>query len=231
MDDPSDLLRLPDRAPLACAPDRRFDAIAALAGRLVDAPTALVTLVDRTHQVIPGAAGLPSPWQEFRFTPLTHSFCQHVVRTGAPLVVPDAREVSDLADSPAITDFGVIAYAGFPIRDHHGRAIGSLCAIDQVPRHWTDQECATLTELAGFCSNELGLRTFALRDALIADRDRIAAELQHGVTSDLVALSMLLDGVRSLATPDSADMIDDAIDAVDQILARLHEAVAHAAER
>lgn len=222
---------LPDRTALTCAPDRRFDAIAALAARLVDAPTALVTLVDRTQQVIPGAAGLPSPWQELRFTPLTHSFCQHVVRTGASLVVADAREVRELAGSPAITDFGVIAYAGFPIVDNHGRPVGSLCAIDREPRHWTEQECAILTELAGFCSNELGLRTFALREALIADRDRIADELQHGVTSDLAALAMLLDGVRSLATPDSADMIDDAIDAVDQILARLREAVVNAAER
>ena len=94
MDDPSELYRLPDRTALTCAPDRRFDAIAALAGRLVDAPTALVTLVDQTHQVIPGATGLPSPWQEFRFTPLTHSFCQHVVRTGAPLVADRHRRPS-----------------------------------------------------------------------------------------------------------------------------------------
>ena len=62
--------------------------------------------------------------------------------------------------------------------------------------------------------------------------ERLATRLfEAGSAQTVVALSMLLGGVRSLATTDSADMIDDAIDAVDQILARLRAAVLHAAER
>ena len=221
---------LPDATPLTCAPDRRFDAIAALTCRLVEAPTALVTLVDHTQQVFPGAFGLPSPWQEFRFTPLTHSFCQHVVSSGAPLVIADTRTQARFADNLAIPEMGVVAYAGFPISDADGRPAGSLCAIDSQPREWSAGELAILAEVAAFCSTELAMRSASIRDAVAADRDRLAGELQHGVTSDLLALSMLLGGVRSMATTESADMVDDAIDAVDQILARLRATVVRGAE-
>ncbi|WP_375500388.1 GAF domain-containing protein [uncultured Jatrophihabitans sp.] len=231
MDEPGHPHPLPSSTPVGCGPDRRFDAIAALTSRLIDAPTALVSFVDRTQQVFPGAMGLPSPWQEIRFTPLTHSFCQHVVTSGAPLVLSDARTIERFANNPAIADLGVVAYAGFPLVDIRGRAVGSLCVIDPQPREWSERECAMLAELAAYCSSELEPRTTGLRDALVADRDRMAEELQHGVVSDLLALSILLGGVRSHATVDSADMIDDAIDAVDQIIARLRAAVVHAAER
>ena len=51
----------------------------------------LVTLVSPDEQVFPGAAGLPEPYQSERRTPLSHSFCQHVVASSEPLVVEDAR--------------------------------------------------------------------------------------------------------------------------------------------
>ncbi|OLT53178.1 SpoIIE family protein phosphatase [Cellulosimicrobium sp. CUA-896] len=138
--------------------DEFFDRFARLVQRQLEVPAALVTLVLDDQQLLPGAVGLPSPYQALRSTPLTHSFCQFVVDDDKPLVVTDARDVSRLADNGAIDDLGVVAYAGFPIRDPQGRAVGALAAVDDRPRTWADAELATLEDLAAACTAELGLR-------------------------------------------------------------------------
>lgn len=132
-----------------------FDHYARLVQRLLGVPTSLVTIVEEHRQVFPGAAGLAEPYQSERQTPLSHSFCQHVVRDAAPMVVADARKVERLADNPAIPDLDVIAYAGWPLVDRDGRVVGSVCAIDSGPREWSNEDVAILEELAEACSAEL----------------------------------------------------------------------------
>jgi GAF domain-containing protein len=68
------------------------------------------------------------PWASERQTPLSHSFCQHVVESRRPLVVSDAREHPKLRDNVAIRDLGVIAYAGVPLITPTGQVLGTLCA-------------------------------------------------------------------------------------------------------
>jgi GAF domain-containing protein len=149
---------LPADAALPPRSDPAFERFARLVRRQLSAPVALVTLVSAEQQVFPGATGLPEPWQSTRCTPLSHSFCQHVVRSGAPLVITDARTEPLVADNLAIPDLHVIAYAGVPLIDADGAVVGSLCAIDSQPRAWSDEDLAVLTDLAGACSSELQLR-------------------------------------------------------------------------
>ncbi len=134
---------------------RSFDHYARLVRRFVGVPVALVTLVEEDRQVFPGVLGLPEPWLAARETPLTHSLCRYVVADGAPLVAEDVREVPRLADSLAVPDLGVVGYAGWPLTDASGRAVGSLCAIDTEPRAWTEEDLAALEDLARACSAEL----------------------------------------------------------------------------
>ena len=77
-----------------------FDRLTRLATRLLKAPVALVSLVDRDRQFFKSAIGLPEPWQTRRETPLTHSFCQHVVAQHEPLIIPDARKDPKFRDNP-----------------------------------------------------------------------------------------------------------------------------------
>ncbi|SHF96497.1 SpoIIE family protein phosphatase [Geodermatophilus nigrescens] len=148
---------LPPSTALPSRPDPAFERFARLVRRQLDVPVALVTLVSGEQQVFPGAVGLPEPWQSTRCTPLSHSFCQHVVRSAAPLVITDARTEPLVADNLAIPDLHVIAYAGVPLTDADGTVVGSLCAIDHRPRTWSDEDLAVLTDLAGACSSELQL--------------------------------------------------------------------------
>jgi GAF domain-containing protein len=134
-----------------------FDRLARLAAHVLNAPVALVSLVDADRQFFTSCLGLPEPWASERQAPLTHSFCQHTVASREPLLVDDAREHEYLRDNLAIRDMGVIAYAGIPLIDPDGHALGTLCVIDSRPRHWTTHQVRLLSDLAGSVVTEISL--------------------------------------------------------------------------
>jgi hypothetical protein len=134
-----------------------FDRLARLASHVLNAPVALVSLVDADRQFFKSCLGLPEPWASEREAPLTHSFCQHAVASREPLLVDDAREHELLCDNLAIRDMGVIAYAGIPLIDSDGHALGTLCVIDSRPRHWTTHQVQLLSDLAASVVTEISL--------------------------------------------------------------------------
>ncbi|MEK7322007.1 MAG: GAF domain-containing protein [Pseudomonadota bacterium] len=129
-------------------PSGSFDRITRLAAKLLDVPTALVTLVDQDRQFFKSQTGLPEPWATARQTPLSHSFCQWVVTSKEHLVVSDARRHPLLRDNLAVQQIGVIAYAGIPLSAGENQILGSFCAIDGKPHQWTKYELDTLNDLA-----------------------------------------------------------------------------------
>ncbi|RYD64085.1 MAG: GAF domain-containing protein, partial [Verrucomicrobiaceae bacterium] len=139
-------------------PEAAFDRITRLVSELLNAPVALVSLVDSKRQFFKSSCGLAEPWASKRQTPLSHSFCQHVAASGTPLVITDAREHPLVLENLAIRDLKVIAYLGMPIKTPTGHTLGSLCAIDHVPRQWTEQEQSRLADLAEVVMSEIEIR-------------------------------------------------------------------------
>jgi len=170
-------------APGGSPADPSLDRYARLVSRVLDAPIALVSLVEAGRQVFPGACGLPPDLEADRETPLSHSFCQYVVADQAPLVISDAREDDRLRDNLAIPDLGVIAYAGWPITDHTGVIVGSLCAIDTEPRAWSDHDILMLADLAAACSTELSERGLRITEQELAHRSRVLLALSEGLSA------------------------------------------------
>jgi transcriptional regulator with GAF, ATPase, and Fis domain len=138
-------------------PEESFDRLTRLTSTVLNVPIALVSLVDSDRQFFKSCLGLPQPWAAQRQTPLSHSFCQHVVQSRRPLVVSDAREDPLLRNNPAIRDLGIIAYAGAPLISPNGHVLGTLCAIDHQPRHWTTEQVEILSNLAGSVLSEIQL--------------------------------------------------------------------------
>jgi PAS domain S-box-containing protein len=136
-----------------------FDRLTRLASRLIGAPVALVSLVGEDRQFFKSCVGLPEPWASRRETPLSHSFCQHVIGTAEPLIIEDAREHPLVLDNLAIRDLSVVAYAGIPLVTSDGHTLGSFCVIDSEPRQWTAEEVEILSELAASVMTEIELRT------------------------------------------------------------------------
>ena len=142
-----------------------FDRLARLAAHALHAPVALVSLVDKDRQFFKSCLGLPEPWASRRGSPLTHSFCQHAVAAREPLLVSDAREHDVLRTNLAIRDMGIIAYAGIPLIDGEGHALGTLCVIDSQPRHWTTHQVQLLSDIAASVTTEITLARAAGENA------------------------------------------------------------------
>jgi GAF domain-containing protein len=136
-----------------------FDELTRVVTWLLDVPAATVSLVDDTRQFFAGQCGLTGAAADDRETPIEASFCQHAVAAGRPLIVEDAREHPLLRDNPAIRERNVIAYAGIPLVDSDDNVLGVLCAFDERPRRWSDEDVATLRRLAQRAIGQLARRT------------------------------------------------------------------------
>ena len=139
-------------------PEEAFDRLTTLVCRLLDVPVSLVSLVDEDRQFFKSAQGLPEPWASLRQTPLSHSFCQYVAASDAPLIVPNARAHPVVCDNPAIEDLKVAAYLGTPLRTPDGHVLGSLCAVSGEPRPWSSEDVSVLDDLGAMAMTEIALR-------------------------------------------------------------------------
>ena len=148
LSDPGRLAALADTGLMDSPADDRFESLTRVAARVLNAPVALVSLVDTERQFFKSCIGLPEPWASKRETPLSHSFCKHAVAARQPLIVDDARDHPTLRDNLAIGDLNIVAYAGIPLITAGGQALGSLCVIDDKPRRWTTEETSLLAEIA-----------------------------------------------------------------------------------
>ncbi|WP_337268433.1 PAS domain S-box protein [Oryzifoliimicrobium ureilyticus] len=124
---------------------------------MLDVPVAIISIVDADRQVFAGHCGLPEPWASRGETPMTHSFCQHVVETNDIFSVSDATIHDLVRENLAIGDLGVVAYLGVPVALPTGEIAGALAAIDTQPRDWSAHDLACLKSLAKVVEREISI--------------------------------------------------------------------------
>lgn len=191
-----------------------FDRAVRLAAKLTGRPVSLLSLVDGTRQFFKAATGLEGWVAEQRQTPLSHSFCQHVVETDAPLIVSDARSDERLSCNSGIDDLGIVAYLGVPVHAPDGQPLGSFCVIDGQAHAWDDDDLVVLRDLAAMIETELELRETARQNTILLD------EMNHRIKN----LFTLLGGMVRQTARDSDDtkQMSDAITGRLQALSAAH---------
>jgi PAS domain S-box-containing protein len=199
--DPERLALLRRTRLLDSPPEPAFDRLTRIASRMLDAPISLVTLIDEDRQYFLSCVGLPDSLRERRETPLTYSVCKHVVPTGEPLIVPDIREHPVADGAPAAQAFGVIAYAGIPLRTATGHVLGSFCVLDRKRREWTTDEIELLETLAASAVAEIELRSSLSREAMQAEEVRTSRDESMAHQLRLNALVEGLDATVWEADP------------------------------
>ena len=111
-------------------PEQRFDKIVAFAASEFAVPIALITLLDTDRQWFKARVGL-----EACSTARDISFCGHAILQSDIFVIDDAAADVRFHDNPLVTAAPFIRfYAGAPIINEAGFALGTLCIIDTVPR-------------------------------------------------------------------------------------------------
>ncbi|WCT72004.1 diguanylate cyclase [Sphingomonas naphthae] len=152
--------------------EREFDAVVAIASRLLDCPMALVSLVDDHRQWFKASCGIDAVE-----TPRDIAFCAHAIRHDDIMVVPNATLDPRFAANPLVTgDPRIRFYAGVPLRlwgTDGIDGIGTLCVIDIKPRLLTEADAAVLRDLAALVCALIRARSTA------ADAIRLSSELQE----------------------------------------------------
>jgi PAS domain S-box-containing protein len=155
---PSRLAALEETGLVSWPPTAAFDRLTRFGTAVLRVPMTAITVIEEDRQVVLSHSGLPESWASHRTTPVGRTFCQHVVRTGEPLIVEDARRHPLVRNSPLIREAGVVAYAGLPWRTPDGFVQGAYCAMDVLPRTWAAEELRLLSELADMVTDIVGER-------------------------------------------------------------------------
>lgn len=134
--------------------EQTFDRLAWLAAQGLKSPVALMTLLTAERQWFKARHGLAMP-----DTPRHWAFCNHTVLQRELFEVRDLSKHQDFAKNPSVTDAPHFRfYAGAPVFDADGYALGSICVLDYRPRQLDASQRRTLLELAAIATDELLLR-------------------------------------------------------------------------
>jgi GAF domain-containing protein len=132
-----------------------LDQFTELAAKMLDVPVSVITLIDKDHQLYASQTGVAPPGTALGETSLEYSFCQFAITSREPLRIDDATTHPLVSSNPAVNTQNMKAYVGIPLIVGGNQAVGTLCAIDSTPRHWTDHEVDILNDLADILTAQL----------------------------------------------------------------------------
>jgi two-component system NtrC family sensor kinase len=150
-------------------PEESFDALVILASYVCKTPMAMLSLLDDHRQWFKSSVGV-----QVRETPLEMSICAHAIKQQDLFVVPDTLQDARFRENPLVLGEPHIRfYAGAPLINEDGYALGTLCVMDNQPRELDLEQRQALKSLRQLALRQMELRRNLqlLKDAL-NDRTR-----------------------------------------------------------
>ena len=195
---------------LDTAPEVEFDVTTRVAASLFNTPIALVALMDRDRLWFKARHGLDVAQLDREI-----AFCAHAIaRPDELLVINDLQQDARFADNPLVHGGpGIRFYAGAPLRDPNGLALGTLAVLATEPREFDDHQRALLLDLSVSVMTAIEsrhraqmLKQMATTDSLTGVANRIqfqsalALELRHAQQAEqsVAVLYMDLDGFKGV---------------------------------
>lgn len=126
-------------------PEVNFDALTRVAAHAFNTPAAVIGLMDSNRLWFKSQLGLGIPQLDRQI-----AFCAHaIMRIDEPLVVEDLRQDPRFQGNPLVTQAPHLCfYAGAPLIDRHGNALGTIAVVDTQPREFNEAQRALLRDLS-----------------------------------------------------------------------------------
>lgn len=155
---------------LDSAPEVDFDALTRVAAHMFDAPAAVVGLMDADRLWFKSRFGLDVPQLDRQI-----AFCAFaVMQPDELLVVEDlAQDVRFSANPLVIAAPNLRFYAGAPLVDHQGYALGTIAVVDVKPRSFSEAQQHVLRDLSTLVMTALENRRRALLLSHMARTDHL----------------------------------------------------------
>ncbi len=182
-DEEARLQALKDYQILDTGREAEFDDFTALAAHICGTPIALISLTDADRQWFKSKTGIDADG-----ILRDQAFCAHTIRQPGVFTVPDAQADARFADNPLVTgEMNVRFYAGAPLINGDGHALGALCVIDHSPRVLTADQERALQALSRQVIARLELRR------QLAERRQAERELRSSEAIKATILQSALD--------------------------------------
>lgn len=121
-----------------------YDRFTRLASLICDTPISTISLIDENRQWFKSKVGLTDT-----YTSREVSFCSHAIQDVKLFTVRDAQQDERFKNNPLVTgDPNIRFYAGYPITDHNGFNLGTICVIDRKPKDLSASQEEALKILA-----------------------------------------------------------------------------------
>lgn len=175
-------------------PEQAFDDLVLLASFVCCTPMAMISLVDEGRQWFKSKVGI-----SISETPRDIAFCATAIRQPDVFVVPDTLKDERFRNNPLVkSEPNIRFYAGAPLINEDGHALGTICVIDRTPRELDSGQRAALKALSRLVLAQMELRRnlMLLKEALI---DRTKEE--HERQQELLMLQQTLLRVLGLRLP------------------------------
>ncbi|GGG99809.1 sensor histidine kinase [Mucilaginibacter phyllosphaerae] len=136
-------------------PEEDFEDLTLLASQICQTSVALITLLDDKRQWFKSVVGT-----HLKETPKEQAFCAHTITQNADLMeINDARQDDRFSSNPLVTgDPNIVFYAGVPLINNEGYALGSLCVIDTTSKQLTEEQKKSLKILGKQVVAQMELR-------------------------------------------------------------------------
>src|SRR5215475_6468825 len=160
-------------------PEQAFDDLVLLASFICKTPIALISLVDENRQWFKSKLGV-----SISETSREIAFCSTVIQQSDVFVIPDTLNDERFRDNPlVVSEPNVRFYAGAPLIDEDGHALGTICVLDRIPRELAPDQQVALKALSRLVLAQLEFRRnlMLLKEALL-DRTKEEHQRQRELT-------------------------------------------------